>query len=200
MQLLMSPPSPFVRKVRVTLRETGLLDQVEEVRITTSPMASDATLMSANPVAKIPTLLRDDGPAIYDSRVICRYLDARAGSKLYPESPLWEVLTLEATADAIMDAAVSMVYEVRFKGASASAEWIEAQWGKAERALNAVNDRWASHLSGPLTMGQIGIGCALGYLDLRHAERDWRAQAPRLAGWFETFSSRESMSATAPEG
>ena len=200
MQLLMSPASPFVRKVRVTLRETGLLDQVEEVHVTTSPMAPDPALSAANPVAKIPVLLRDDGPAIHDSRVICRYLDARAGTKLYPESRLWEVLTFEATADAIMDAAVSMVYEARFKGTGgASSGWIEAQWGKAERALRAVNDRWTSHLSGPLTIGQIGVGCALGYLDLRHAGRDWRAQAPGLAKWFQAFSARDSMTATAPE-
>ena len=108
MQLLMAPASPFVRKVRVVLRETNQLAAVTEVNVSTTPIASDPTVVAANPTGKIPALIRDDGPAIYDSRVITRYLDARAKTNLYPENALWEVLTLEATADAIMDAASSV--------------------------------------------------------------------------------------------
>ena len=200
MKLLHAGPSPFVRKVCVLVLETGQSEVVELQQVTASPTNSDAALVAANPAGKIPTLVRDDGPAIYDSRVICRYLDARVQAGLYPESRLWEVLTLEATADAIMDAAVLMVYERRFRPETQqSPEWLEGQWGKVDRAVSALNNRWISHLSGPLDMAQIAVGCALAYLDFRHDERNWRGGNDALAAWFETFQSRDSMIATAPD-
>ena len=200
MKLLMSPPSPFVRKVRVVIRETGQLDAIEEVAVTTSALDTDPGLMAANPLGKIPALIREDGPAIYDSRVITRYLDARVGAGLYPDARLWEILTLEATADGIMEAGVLMVYEGRLRPeAQQSPEWVEAQWGKLSRSLDAVNARWMSHLAGPLNMGQIAIGCALGYLDLRHDARGWREGRDALAAWFADFSQREAMIDTRPE-
>ena len=200
MKLLMSPPSPFVRKVRVVIRETGQLDAIEEVAVTTSALDTDPGLMAANPLGKIPALIREDGPAIYDSRVITRYLDARVGAGLYPDARLWEILTLEATADGIMEAGVLMVYEGRLRPeAQQSPQWVEAQWGKLSRSLDAVNARWMSHLAGPLNMGQIAIGCALGYLDLRHDARGWREGRDALAAWFADFSQREAMIDTRPE-
>jgi len=200
MKLLMSPPSPFVRKVRVVIRETGQLDAIEEVAVTTSALDTHPGLMAANPLGKIPALIREDGPAIYDSRVITRYLDARVGAGLYPEARLWEILTLEATADGIMEAGVLMVYEGRLRPeAQQSPQWVEAQWGKLSRSLDAVNARWLSHLAGPLNMGQIAIGCALGYLDLRHDARNWREGRDALATWFAEFSQREAMLDTRPE-
>ncbi|WP_306132697.1 glutathione S-transferase [Roseivivax marinus] len=200
MTLLMAGPSPYVRKVRVTLIETGLADQTETQKVAASPLEPDPTLTAMNPVGKVPTLLREDGPALYDSRVICRYLDARAGAGLYPESRLWEVLTLEATADGILDAAVGMIYEARFRPEEKRhAPWLEGQWAKIARSLDALEDRWASHLAGRVTMAQIAIGCALGYLDFRHPERDWRAGRPQLAAWFEKASETEAMQATKPE-
>ncbi len=200
MQLLISPASPFVRKVRVLIREADLLSQVEEVDVSTTPMASDPKVIAANPLGKIPALIRDDGPAIYDSRVITRFLDDRAGAGLYPQSGLWEILTLEATADAIMDAAVSMAYEVRLRSeGQQSPDWIEAQWRKVERGVAAVNNRWMSHLSGKLNIGQIGMACALSYLDLRHDARGWRSDNTALADWHAEFSTRDSMVTTKPE-
>lgn len=200
MKLITSPPSPYARKVRVLLRETGMLDQVEEVNVSTTPLASDPVILAANPTGKIPALLRDDGPAIYDSRVITRYLDALAGGHLYPQSRVWEVLTLEATADAIMDAAITMTYDMRFRAPEQqSPEWLDAQWGKASRAVSAINTRWMSHLSGPLNMGQIAVGCALSYLDLRHDARNWRDDNVALAAWHADWVQRDSMVTTAPE-
>ena len=200
MKLLMSPPSPFVRKVRVVIRETGQLDAIEEVAVTTSALDTHPGLMAANPLGKIPALIREDGPAIYDSRVITRYLDARVGAGLYPDARLWEILTLEATADGIMEAGVLMVYEGRLRPeAQQSPQWVEAQWGKLSRSLDAVTARWLSHLAGPLNMGQIAIGCALGYLDLRHDARGWREGRDALAAWFADFSQREAMIDTRPE-
>lgn len=198
MQLLMSPFSPYARKVRVCLRETGLSSSVEEVSVTTSPLASDPAIVAANPTGRIPVLIRDDGPALYDSRVITRYLDSRAGTRLYPEARLWEVLTLEATADGILDSAIILTYEGRFRSAEMqSTEWMDAHWSKIARAVAALDDRWLSHLNGPIDMGQIAVGCALAYLDLRHDARNWRNGNDQLAAWFATFAERDSMKATA---
>jgi glutathione S-transferase len=144
--------------------------------------------------------VRDDGPALYDSRVICRYLDDRAKAGLYPAAPrLWDVLTLEATADGILEAAVLMAYESRVRPEEMRLPaWVEGQWAKIDRALDALEDRWLSHLKGPLDIGQIAVGAALGYLDFRHGGRDWRATRPGLAAWNAVFAERPSMVATRP--
>ncbi|WP_417728674.1 glutathione S-transferase [Roseovarius sp.] len=200
MKLISSPLSPFVRKVRVLLLESGLADHVEVVEVATTPLETDPQVAAANPLGKIPALIRGDGPAIYDSRVITRYLDARAGGRFYPEARLWEVLTLEATAEGILEAALSMTYEARLRPeAMRYAPWVEGQWAKAARALNAVETRWMSHLNGPLDMSHIAMGCALGYLDFRHAARGWRSGNPALVDWYAGFSARASMTETAPE-
>ena len=199
MKLLMSPPSPYARKVRILIRELNLLDTVEEVQVTTTAFASAPEIVAANPLGKIPALVRPDGPALYDSRVIARFLDHHAKGGLYPETRLWEILTLEATAIGIMDSAVSMSYETRLRPEKEqSPDWIEAQWEKVARGVKAVNDRWMSHLSGPLNIGQIGIGSALAYLDLRHDARGWRDGNAALAAWQEKFAQRDSMISTTP--
>lgn len=201
MKLYYSRPSPFVRKVVVTLRETGLIDQVEIADTVTMPIKTAPELAAMNPLGKIPALERPDGPTLYDSRVITRYLDSLSGGKLYPAEPaLWEVLTLEATADGIMEAAVLMVYEARVRDEAARSEvWVDAQWGKITRALDALEARWMAHLKGPLSAGQIAVGCALEYLDFRHGARNWRAGRPGLAAWGESFGARPSMTETTPE-
>ncbi len=201
MKLLTSDASPFARKVRVLLREADLLDRVEEVTVSTSPTASDPGVIAANPLGKIPTLLRNDGPAIYDSRIITRYLDTLVDKPFYPERSLWDVLTLEATADAMMEAAVLRVYEARLRPAELHfADWLEAQKGKADRALDVIEARWMSLLEGPLHMGQIAVACALGYLDLRMPSEDWRSTHPALAKWHAAFADRPSMQGTRPPG
>ena len=201
LKLIWAPASPFARKVRVMLMETGQEDAVELQTVASSPTDPSPELRAANPLAKIPALIRPDGPALYDSRVITRYLDARAGSDLYPEPRLWETLTLEATGDAIMDAGVLMVYEGRCRPEDKQDHtWVEAQWGKIEGALDALNARWMSHLAGPLDMGQISVACALGYLDFRHDARAWRKGRDALDDWYAVFAERASMQATAPIG
>jgi glutathione S-transferase len=199
-RLYHSPTSPFVRKVVVTLHETGLLDKVELVPAAGTPVEPGTLPLARNPLGKIPTLERDDGPALYDSRVITRYLDDLAGGRLYPAAPrLWETLTLEATADGLMEAAVLVGYEARTRPEERRhVPWVEAQWDKIARGLDAVEARWMSHLAGPLDAGQIGIGCALGYLDFRLADRGWRDGRPALAGWEARFAERPAMQATRP--
>lgn len=200
MTLLYSPTSPYVRKVDVLLREAGLRDRVTNAEGGGSPLAPNSDTLGANPLGKIPALIRDDGPALYDSRVICRFIDAEmAGGQFYPESRLWEVLTLEATADGILDAALLMVYEDRLRPEDKRfPDWVEAQWSKIARALDTVEARWTSHLHGKITMGQIALGCTLGYLDFRHGARGWRDARPTLAEWFDRFDARPAMAATRP--
>jgi glutathione S-transferase len=182
------------------LNELGKIDEVALDLVATTAFASDSNLMASNPLAKIPALVRPDGTTLYDSNVICRYLDDLYQGGLYPEgSSKWETLTLEATGDGIMDSAVSMAYETRLRPeGDQSADWIEAQWAKVERAISVLNARWMSHLAGPLDMGQISVACALGYVDLRHDARNWRAGNEALGKWFDTFDSRPSMQATQP--
>lgn len=200
MQLFHASASPFVRKVMVVLHETGQLGDVEIRPAVVAPVTTGDAALQHNPLGKIPALIRDDGPALYDSRVICRYFDERASAGLYPASRLWEVLTLEATADGLMDAAVLMVYETRFRDEGARSQpWIDGQWGKITRALDALGEIWLSHLKGAhLDAGQIATACALGYLDFRHPDHPWRDGRPDLAAWYAGFSARPSMAATVP--
>ncbi len=201
MQLLHSPASPFARKVRVVAQEAGLAGQIELVAVTTTPVATADAVAAVNPLGKIPTLIRDNGPALFDSRVICRYLDAIAGAGLYPEARLWETLAVEALADGIAEAAILMVYETRFRDEDKRHEgWLAGQREKIVRGLDALEDPWRSHLAGRLTAGQIAVGCALGYLDLRHGGLDWREGRPALAAWDARFAERPSMAATVPVG
>ena len=202
MKLYQSPASPFVRKVLVVLHETGQIGEVELVPVAVTALAPSDALIPKNPLSKIPALERDAGPTIYDSRVICAFLDDRAGAGLYGQGPgKWDPLTLEATADGILDAAVLMVYEGRVRPEDKQfAPWVEAQWAKVDRALSAVEARWMPNLSGAVDIGQIAMGCALGYLDFRHESRDWRVGRPALAAWYDGFAARESMVATAPQG
>lgn len=200
MKLYHAAPSPFARKVTVLLHETDQSDAVTLVNVAPDPISRLEGLAARNPLSKIPALDRPDGPTLYDSRVICAWLDDRFGAGLYGQGARhWDILTLEATADGIMEAALSMVYEGRLRPEGKQWDgWVEAQWRKVEASLAALETRWMSHLNGPLDMGQIAVGCALGYLDLRHDARNWRALAPALAAWFELFAKRESMRATQP--
>lgn len=200
MKLYYAAASPFVRTVLVCLHEANLINQVELVEVAITPVSPGETVPTKNPLGKIPALERDSGPTLYDSRVICRYLDDLATANLYPEPPmLWETLTLEATAQGIMEAAVLMVYEGRVRPEDKQyGGWLDAQWLKITRALDAVESRWMSHLAGPLDIAQISMACALGYLDFRHPDKDWRAGRPSLAAWEAKWAERPSMKATVP--
>ncbi|SFQ94529.1 glutathione S-transferase [Poseidonocella sedimentorum] len=200
MKLYHTPTSPYVRKVMVTLIETGQRDDVTLVPAGGTPLAPAEGYSAKNPLTKVPALEREDGPTLYDSRVICRFFDHRAGAGLYPEPPrLWETMTLEASADGMIDAGVVMVYEDRLRPEQHQyAPIVEAHWAKVRQVLDTVESRWMAHLAGPLDAGQIAMGCALGFLDLRLGDRGWRDGAPNLAAWYESFSARDSMVQTAP--
>lgn len=195
-----SHTSPYVRKVMIVLHETAQLEEVTLITTQGTPLDSSRMPLSQNPLGKVPVLARADGPALFDSRVICRYLDARAKAGLYPEGDaLWSVLTLEALAEGMLDAALQMTYESRLRPEGArSAEIVEGLWAKIDRSVAMLEARWLGHLAGPFGIGQIAVGTALAYLDLRHDARGWRNGAASLASWYESIAERHSFVATAP--
>jgi len=199
-ELFSNGASPYVRKVLIVLHETDQLDDVTLTQAMGTALDSSNMPLAHNPIGKVPTLVRDDGPALYDSRVICRYLDDRAGAGLYGHAnALWDSLTIEATADGILDALVLMTTEAKVRPPELHfGPWLDGQWAKVERAIQVLETRWLSHLHGPFGMSQIAVASALGYADFRHAGRDWRAKAPGLARWFADISERPSLQATAP--
>ena len=200
MKLRFSPTSPYVRKVVVTAMERGLDDRIERIPTNTRDPKSD--LANDNPLGKVPCLILDNGERLFDSPVICAYLDSLAdGEPLIPAKgeARWQVLRQEALADGIQDAALLRMGEsVRRPEQFRWPAFVEAQRNKVVRALDTLEQE-ADQLNGPLTLGQIAIGCALGYLDLRFAEDDWRPGRPKLAAWYEGFAARPSMVATVPK-
>jgi glutathione S-transferase len=201
MKLRYSPASPYVRKCLVVAHEAGLFEGLELVPTVTHDPASG--LASDNPLGKIPALVAEEGEVLFDSPVICEYLDSlHRGPKLFPPSgPLrWTALRRQAMADGILDAALLRRYESMRPADEQSPGWHEKQKGVIGRALDALEAE-AGRLgdpAGPADIGQIAVGCALGYLDFRFAADEWRYGRPALARWFEAFSRRPSMAATRP--
>ena len=201
MKLHYSPTSPYVRKVVVCAAERGLSESIELVATATGDRTSG--LGADNPLDKVPTLITDDGMALYDSPVICEYLDGLPGGPaLFPPTgpARWSALRLQALADGLLDAALACVMEGRRPVESEqSPGFVRFQKGKIDRALDEMG-RGLSAFEGSLHIGAITVGCALGYLDLRFADDDWRKDRPALAAWFESFSQRPAMTASAPPG
>ena len=201
LKLFYSDRSPYVRKVMVTLHEVNLFENVEIVGVRTNPLGVVEDLVDVSPLGKIPTLVLPDGTTIFDSRVICSYLNSIGKSDLYlaKENLKWSIKTAEANFDGILDAALLMVYEHRYRqDIYQNAEWLENLWKKIERTLDFYNNSSSKILSGSLNMGQISLGCALGYLDYRHNNRNWREKNQNLRDWFAEFSERLSMRNTIP--
>jgi glutathione S-transferase len=200
MKLHYSQTSPFARKVMVVAHERGLAERIELMPATTSPVEPNAELVRDNPLAKIPSLILDDGTVLHDSRVIAEYLDQLAGAKLFPPAgdARWTALRQQALADGLLDAAVLIRYERVLRPADKRwPDWIDGQFGKIERTLDAF-ERETAHLEKDLTIGTIGVACALSYLDFRFGDLNWRASRPRLTSFYAKFSERPSMIATRP--
>jgi glutathione S-transferase len=193
MQLLWSPPSPYARKVTITAALKGLEERIERV-LTDSAPADNASLRRDNPLAKIPTLVLENGTRIFDSHVICEYLDAvGSGPALFPKEveARARTLTLAALGDGILDAALLLVYEKRLRPEEKwHAPWTERQWHKIDGALGWLEANAAawSQWTGAPDYGHVTIACALGYLDLRHEGR-WRAAHPRCVAWLDRFAA-----------
>jgi len=192
--------SPFVRKCLVSAHELGLRERIELVPAAAHPVNRDRTVVSVNPLGKIPTLLTDDGVALYDSRVIVEYLNLLGGGRLIPPQggARWRVLTDQALADGMMDAAVLTRYETAVRPEALRwKDWIGGQLDKVSSGLEEF-ERRAGELAGRIDAGTIALGCALGYLDFRYASMGWRAKHPQIAAWFAQFAERESMAHTRP--
>lgn len=190
MKLLSSPLSPYVRKVTMTIALKGLASQVD-VQPVDSGQPDNKDLTSKNPLGKIPTLITEDGMVLFDSKVICEYLDTLApGPALFPASgpARFKTLALGALADGILDAALLLVYEKRFRPEEKwHAVWMKRQQGKIDRAL-AVLEKDPPAWGASPDYGHITVACALGYLDFRH-EGKWRAGNPKLVAWLDRFAA-----------
>jgi glutathione S-transferase len=201
MKLYISPQSPFARKARVVARETGLAARIEEVLATVSPVKPNAEVGRSNPLMKVPTLVLDDGSALFDSPVICEYLDSlHAGRKLFPPvgDARWMALRFQAVGDGILDAGILTRYETILRPKELQwADWKSGQREKWHAGLDLL-ERDAAALAGEPTIGSITAACALGWLDFRYGDEDWRPSRPALARWYEGFAARPSMRATAP--
>ncbi len=199
MQLRFSPTSPYVRKVLVVAHELGLADRIE--RVDTNPWVPDPALFRDNPLGKVPALTTDDGDVLFDSPVICEYLDTLGGPRLFPEQgrPRWQALRLQALGDGVLDAAVLRRLETQRPSEERSKDWEVLQQDAVGRSLDALEHE-AAHWDDALNIGHVAVGCALGYLDFRFNAEDWREEHPTLAAWFQIFAARPSMAATVPKG
>ncbi len=186
MILRYSAASPYARKIRIAADLLGLTNEIEIVAANTADPGD--TLRMQNPLGKIPTLVLDDGSALYDSRVIADYLDHIGGGRLIPADPArrFDILRLQALGDGINDAALLIRHETATRRPEfRDPQFVELQQGKIERALAALD---AAPPEGPVDIGQIAVACALGYLDLRF-EGAWRGEYPRLVGWLSDFAA-----------
>src|SRR5579862_9846911 len=199
MKLHWSPRSPFVRKVMIVAYERGLVDRISCLRTVAATSKPHAELMKDNPLSKIPTLVLDDGTVIYDSPVICEYLDGLSGApKLHPSEPKarLEALRRQALGDGFLDLLV-LLRDERMRAHSSEAHMASAAARKPAILKNLEGDAPAL-ASTPFGIGHIAIGCALSYLDFRYADEDWRKDHLRLSSWHATFAARPSVKATEP--
>ncbi len=189
MKLLSSPLSPYGRKVKIAARMKGI-DEKIEILLTDTNKGDDA-LNKMNPLGKIPCLITDAGEAVFDSHVICEYFDSLAPTPvLFPKSgpERWRTLTLGGLADGILDAALLLVYEGRFRPENMKVQaWVDRQQSKIDRALShleAAPPAW----KGSPDYGHLTLAVALGYLDFRHGGK-WRAGHPKLVKWLDQFAA-----------
>ena len=199
MKLLWSSRSPFVRKVMIVAHEKGLAGRIEQVRTVVSPTKPNPDVMALNPLNKLPTLIRDDGQPLYDSRVIAEYLDGiGSGPRLFPASgpERIEALRRQALGDGALDFLLVGLSERARPEPQRSAELQAALALKFKSAFDALEREAASLAKETFGIGHIAIGCTCGYADFRYADRNWRGGRPALAAWHKGFAERASFKAT----
>lgn len=202
MKLFFSAASPYVRKVMVVAHELGIARRIELLPSAAHPVKRDGTIVAHNPLGQVPTLVLDDGAALYDSKVICEYLDAQhgKGAIVPPPGPArWRALREQALADGLIDAALRARYESTRPADKIAGDWLQGYMAKIDTGLAEI-ERTAPGLGDRVDIGTIALGCALGYLDLRFANLEWRKSHPNAARWFAAFVARPAMQATAPKG
>lgn len=200
MRLWLNPASPFARKVRIVAREAGLADKIEEMSVMVNPVKPHAELAKENPLVKIPALATPGDGTLYDSDVICEYLDNLGGGRLFPAvgAERWRELRLQALGDGILEAAVLLRYENAVRPQQYQwNEWIAGQFGKVRGGLDAL-ERECGSWGERFGIGEITAACVCGYLDFRFPDEQWRVNRPLLEKWFERISQRPSVKATVP--
>ena len=198
MKLAYSPASPYVRKVMACAIARGIADKIEQWKIPTA----DPALQSVNPLSKVPSLITDDGVALFDSPVICEYLDSiGTAPKLFPPAgpARWKALRQQALADGIMDASQPRRREIALPQDEGRTQYIALQRGKVARAVDALEAE-AETLGALTTIGEITIGCALGYLDFRFSNEPWRPGHPKLGAWYARVVALPPLKGTMPVG
>jgi len=199
MQIYFSPFSPYVRKCLVVAHELGLGDRVQLLPSNANPVQRDQEIIARNPLGKVPTFVTDHGAVLYDSRVICEYLNELGNGTLFPHSgdARWNALTLQALGDGILDGALIARYEDAARPEPLRwPEWRAAQLDKAQTSLAHLSSNLDLIAPGRVDIGTLTVACALWYLDLRFADFGWRNRWPVVAAWYEDFSKRPSLQAT----
>jgi glutathione S-transferase len=201
-KLYHSPASPYVRKVRICAIVRGIDSRIELVPC--NPNTSPAALLADNPLSKVPTLETDDGEALFDSPVICEYLDSLGDAPpMFPAAGAarWRALKLQAMGDGILDACVPRRMEMQRPQDEGRAGVVARMRAAVERTLDALEADPPQDLksTGAVDIGSISVACALGYLDFRFPQQPWRGERPKLAAWFATFSQDPAVAATAPK-
>lgn len=193
MKLYYSPTSPFVRKVVVTAIEAGLDAQI--TRIPTNPWQNPPELVHDNPLSKVPCLVTADGLALFDSPVICEYLDSVGGGTMVPPAgpARWRALRLQAIGDGLMDAAINRRMDMTRPAEDARTAVMTRQAGLVFNALNVLEQE---SLTQHMDIGAMTIACALGYLDFRFQDEPWRDGRPSLTSWYTIFATRPALVAT----
>lgn len=200
MKLHFSPASPYVRKVMAC----AILRRIDHLieTVPTNPHASPPDLLADNPLSKVPCLVTEAGVALFDSPVICEYLDSLGEAPpLVPAGFEARIAALrqQAMADGILDAAVGRRMQQSQPQDEGRQAWDARQKAAVERTLGVL-EREADRLAGGFTIGSVAVGCALGYLDFRFGAEPWREAHPRLAAWFEGVSGEPAMARTVPVG
>lgn len=201
MKLHWSPRSPFVRKVMIVLYETGIEGQVELVRTPVAMDKPNLDLVADNPLIKLPTLVLDDGTALYDSRVICAYLNGLAGGRLLPADAAARLVAerRQALGDGFLDALLLFRQERNKPVEKQTVAWLDAFALKVRAVLAALEAEAPALAASDFDLGVIAIGCALSYMDYRFPDIDWRAGHPRLAAWHLGFCARPSVARSQPD-
>lgn len=202
MKLFYSANSPYVRKCLVVAHEVGLRERIETLPANASPTKRDPAISAKNPLSKVPTLIADDGTAIYDSPVIAEYLNDLGGGNLIPANgpARWNALVEQALADGMLDAAILARYENFMR--PENLRWNDWTSGQVDKVVGGLDEleRRARSFGARVDLGTIALACALGYIDFRYGHLEWRKTRSNAAAWFEKFGERESMVKTRPPG
>ncbi len=200
MKLYYSETSPFARKVRVLAHEIGIASQIEIITI--NPWDTTSGLAQFNPLNQVPTLITDDNLALYDSTVICEYLDnLHNGEKRIPVdfNERLAMQKLQALANGMMNAAILQVMEVLRRPVELRwKDWIELHRTMRNNGLQELESTINQWSATPFNLGQITVACCLGYFDFRLAAEEWRTAYPQLANWYAEIAQRPAMQATQP--